>query len=72
VRRNLKIDKVIIWKNGKKADGKTGMADFLSGLICALLPLHELARNSSLASICRLHWAWSGGCCRQRRTVKIR
>ena len=32
----------------KNADGKTGTADFLSGLISALPPLHELARNAGL------------------------
>ena len=45
---NLKIDKVTVWDSGKNADGKTGTADFLSGLISALPPLHELARNAGL------------------------
>ncbi|MDQ3413474.1 MAG: SPFH domain-containing protein, partial [Verrucomicrobiota bacterium] len=45
---NLKIDKVTVWDGGKNADGKTGTADFLSGLIGALPPLHELARNAGL------------------------
>lgn len=45
---NLKIDKVTVWDSGKNADGKTGTADFLSGLIGALPPLHELARNAGL------------------------
>jgi flotillin len=45
---NLKIDKVTVWDGGKNADGKTGTADFLSGLISALPPLHELARNAGL------------------------
>ena len=45
---NLKIDKVTVWDGGKNADGKTGTADFLSGMISALPPLHELARNAGL------------------------
>ena len=45
---NLKIDKVTVWDSGKNSDGKTGTADFLSGLIKALPPLHELARNAGL------------------------
>ena len=45
---NLKIDKVTVWDSGKNADGKTGTADFLSGMIGALPPLHELARNAGL------------------------
>jgi flotillin len=32
----------------QERDGKTGTADFLSGLISALPPLHELARNAGL------------------------
>ncbi len=45
---NLKIDKVTVWDSGRNADGKTGTADFLSGMISALPPLHELARNAGL------------------------
>lgn len=45
---NLKIDKVTVWDGGKNADGKTATADFLSGMISALPPLHELARNAGL------------------------
>ena len=45
---NLRIDKVTVWDSGKGANGKTGTADFLSGLISALPPLHELARNAGL------------------------
>jgi flotillin len=45
---NLKIDKVTVWDGGKNASGKTGTAEFLSGLISALPPLHELARNAGL------------------------
>jgi flotillin len=45
---NLKIDKVTVWDGGKNASGKTGTADFLSGIISALPPLHELARSAGL------------------------
>lgn len=41
---NLKIDKVTVWDGGGK-DGKSGTADFLSGLAGSLPPLHELMRN---------------------------
>jgi len=42
---NLKIDKVTVWDGGKGADGKTATAEFLSGLVGALPPLHELTKN---------------------------
>ena len=46
---NLKIDKVTVWEGGRGGDGsgggKTATADFVSGLIGALPPLHELTRN---------------------------
>ncbi|CAN5460263.1 hypothetical protein BH18VER1_BH18VER1_10030 [soil metagenome] len=45
---NLKIDKGTVWDSGKNANGKSGTADFISGLISALPPLHELARNAGL------------------------
>jgi flotillin len=45
---NLKIDKVTVWDSGTNNDGKTRTADFLSGMIKVLPPLHELARNAGL------------------------
>jgi flotillin len=42
---NIKIDSVTVWDSGKNGDGKSGTADFLSGLIGSLPPLHELTRN---------------------------
>lgn len=42
---NLKIDKVTVWDGGKGADGKTATANFLSGMIGSLPPLHEVAKN---------------------------
>ncbi|MBW3671919.1 MAG: SDR family NAD(P)-dependent oxidoreductase, partial [Acidobacteria bacterium] len=43
--QNLKIDSVTVWEGGRNGNGKTGTADFVSGLIGALPPLHELTRN---------------------------
>jgi hypothetical protein len=42
---NLKIDSITVWDNGKQANGKTKTADFLSGLIGSLPPLHDLTKN---------------------------
>jgi flotillin len=43
---NLKIDKVTVWEGGRNgADGRNATADFVSGLVGALPPLHELTRN---------------------------
>lgn len=43
--RDLKIDSITVWEGGRNGDGKTATADFLSGLVGALPPLHELTRN---------------------------
>ena len=42
---NVKIDKVTVWDSGNGADGKNATANFLSGLVGALPPLHELTKN---------------------------
>lgn len=42
---NLKIDSVTVWESGGNAGGKTNTAEFVAGLIGALPPLHELAKN---------------------------
>ena len=42
---NLKIDSVTVWEGGKNAGGKTNTADFLSGLVGVLPPLHDIAKN---------------------------
>ncbi|MEX0320623.1 MAG: flotillin family protein [Puniceicoccaceae bacterium] len=42
---NLKIDKLTVWDNGKGKDGKGATADFMSGLIASLPPVHELTKN---------------------------
>lgn len=42
---NLKIDSVTVWESGNGSGGKSSTADFVSGLVGALPPLHELTRN---------------------------
>ncbi|MFH1843208.1 MAG: SPFH domain-containing protein [bacterium] len=42
---NLKIDQITVWESGRKANGKTSTADFLSGMVGALPPLHEITKN---------------------------
>ena len=41
--KNIKIDKVVVWDN--LANGKSSTAEFLSGLVKSLPPLHDLADN---------------------------
>ena len=42
--QNIKIDKVTVWDNGGVADGKkTATANFLSGMMQSLPPLHDVA-----------------------------
>jgi len=42
----VKIDKITVWDSGRTGeDGKTRTADFLSGLVGAVPPLHEIAKN---------------------------
>lgn len=52
---NLKIDKITVWDNGRGSgsiEGKGGVggstSDFLAGLIGALPPVHELARQAGV------------------------
>jgi flotillin len=52
---NLKIDKITVWdngRNGSQIEGKGGAkgatADFLSGLIGSLPPVHELAEQAGI------------------------
>ncbi len=42
---NLKIDSVTVWENGGGKDGKSSTADFVSSLVGALPPLHDLTKN---------------------------
>jgi flotillin len=41
----IKIDKVTVWDSGKGKDGKNSTADFMSGLIGSLPPIHELTKS---------------------------
>jgi len=42
----IKIDKLTVWDSGRAGeDGKTRTADFLSGLVGSVPPLHEIATN---------------------------
>ena len=46
---NLKFDKVTVWDNGKGGtDGKGSTADFVSGLVSSLPPLHEITKNAGV------------------------
>ena len=47
--KGIKIDKVTVWDGGSKsADGKTTTANFLSGMIQSLPPLHDVAGMAGL------------------------
>ena len=41
--RNIKIDKVTVWDGGKNPEGKNATANFLSGMMQSLPPLHDVA-----------------------------
>ncbi|MBM3132375.1 MAG: flotillin family protein [Chloroflexi bacterium] len=41
--KNIKIDKVTVWDSGSGANGNTSTANFLSGLVKSLPPLHDVA-----------------------------
>ena len=47
--KNLKIDKVTVWDNGAHgAEGKSSTAGFVSGLMGAIPPMHELFKQAGL------------------------
>ena len=47
--KGIKIDKVTVWDGGgKTADGKTTTANFLSGMLQSLPPLHDVAGMAGL------------------------
>ena len=46
--QNLKIDKIVVWDQGKGADGRNATSEFLSGMIGALPRLHELAQQAGI------------------------
>ena len=41
--RNIRIDKVTVWDGGQNPSGKTSTANFLSGMMQSLPPLHDVA-----------------------------
>ena len=45
---NLQIDKITVWDSGKGKDGKGSTADFLSGMVGSLPPLHEITKNAGI------------------------
>lgn len=46
--KNIKIDKVTVWEGGHNADGKTSTANFLSGMMQSLPPLHDVANMAGI------------------------
>lgn len=47
--RNIKIDKITVWEGGNaKGDGKTSTANFLSGMVQCLPPLHDVANMAGI------------------------
>ncbi len=46
--QNLKIDKITVWENGAEGNGATSTAGFLRGMIGALPPLHDLAKQAGV------------------------
>jgi flotillin len=46
--KNIKIDKVTVWEGGQNASGKTSTANFLSGMMQSLPPLHDVASMAGI------------------------
>ncbi len=46
--RNIKIDKVTVWDGGKGANGQSSTANFLSGMVQSLPPLHEVTKMAGV------------------------
>jgi len=44
----IKIDKISVWDTGRGADGKSSTANFISGMLGSLPPLHEVAKQAGL------------------------
>ena len=41
--KNIKIDKVTVWDGGQQVNGKNSTANFLSGMVQSIPPLHDVA-----------------------------
>ncbi len=46
--KNIQIDKVTVWDSGSGADGSSSIANFMSSMINALPPLHEIVNMAGL------------------------
>ena len=46
--KNIKIDKVTVWDGGSNGNGKSSTANFLSGMMGSLPPLHDVAKMAGL------------------------
>lgn len=47
--KNIKIDKVTVWDGGSaNAEGKTSTANFLSGMMQSLPPMHDVAKMAGI------------------------
>ncbi len=46
--KNIKIDKVTVWEGGSNVGGKTSTANFLSGMMQSLPPLHDVANMAGI------------------------
>ena len=46
--KNLKIDKVTVWDSGNNQNGSSSTANFMSGMVKALPPLHDIAAMSGI------------------------
>lgn len=46
--KNIKIDKITVWDNGAKENGKTSTANFLSGMLGSLPPLNDVFESAGL------------------------
>ena len=46
--KNLKIDKITVWDSGNGDKGTSSTANFLSGIVKSLPPLHEIAEVAGL------------------------
>ena len=46
--KNLKIDKITVWDAGRDSKNGTTTANFLSGFVKSLPPLHDIAEMAGL------------------------
>jgi flotillin len=46
--KNIKIDKITVWENGGNGKGGSSTANFISGMVKSLPPLHDIAAMSGI------------------------